>query len=92
MAFQSQNLHKLVPFGAIVVLAVLIPSRNLGLSKGKETAFRVNPERLWGSHTASLNSSAPVSRCSASASFVLCLLLFQNLQTLSPLRSLDLPQ
>lgn len=42
MAFQSKSPHKLVPFGAIVVLAVLIPSRNSGLSKGKETGFRVS--------------------------------------------------
>lgn len=81
VAFQSKSPHKLVPFGAIVVLAVLSPSRNPGLSKGKETGFRVSLEWPWGSHIASLNSSAPVSRHSASATFILCLLLFQNLQT-----------
>ena len=44
MAFQNKSPHKLVPFGAIVVLAVLSPSRNPGLSKGKETGFRVSLE------------------------------------------------
>lgn len=44
MASQSKSPHELVPFGAVVVLAVLIPSRNSGLSEGKETGFRVSPE------------------------------------------------
>lgn len=56
------------------------PLETQGFQRGRRQVLE-SAQNDCGSHVASLSSSAPVSRHSVSASFVLCLLLFQNLQT-----------